>query len=142
MSRRQVKLLRIGKRLIDRCPERVELEGRAPPQMNQDTGQNGAIPVFRVSVYARTAKAVNYRHRGGSTTVDFRGTLLMPAVEGHAKIDGKVGRLEVSANLTHMQPARSLGGQYLTYVLWAITPEGRTVNLGEILPDENGKEKN
>jgi hypothetical protein len=113
----------------------------APPQMNQDTGQNSDIPLFRVSVYARTAKAVNYRHRGGSTTVGFRGTELMPAVEGHAKIDGKVGRLQVSAELAHMQPARSLGGQDLTYVLWAITPEGRAVNLGEILPGENGKDK-
>jgi hypothetical protein len=100
-------------------PAQVPANGQdaAPPQMNQDTGQNSDIPLFRVSVYARTAKAVNYRHRGGSTTVDFRGTELMPAVEGHAKIDGKVGRLQVSAELTHMQPARSLGGQYLTYVL-------------------------
>jgi outer membrane protein OmpA-like peptidoglycan-associated protein len=124
-------------------PAQVPANGQdaAPTQMNQDTGQNDDIPVFRVSVYGRTAKAVNYRHRGGSTTVDFRGTELMPAIEGHAKIDGKVGRLQVSAELTHMQPATSLGAQYLTYVLWAITPEGRAVNLGEILPGENGREK-
>jgi outer membrane protein OmpA-like peptidoglycan-associated protein len=111
----------------------------APQQMNQNTGQD--IPVFRVSVFARTTKAVNYRHRGGSTTVDFRGTDLMPAVGGHAKVDGKAGRLAISAELTHLQPASSFGGQYLTYVLWAITPEGRAVNLGEILPSEGGKSK-
>jgi outer membrane protein OmpA-like peptidoglycan-associated protein len=113
----------------------------APQQMNQHTGQNDQMPVFRVNVYARTTKAVNYRHRGGSTTVDFRGTELMPQVGGHAKIDGKAGRLAISAELTHLLPATSFGGQYLTYVLWAITPEGRAVNLGEVLPGENGKDK-
>jgi outer membrane protein OmpA-like peptidoglycan-associated protein len=107
--------------------------------MNQNTGQD--IPVFRVNVFARTTKAVNYRHRGGSTMVDFRGTDLMPAVSGHAKVDGKAGRLAISAELTHLQPAKSLGGQFLTYVLWAITPEGRAVNLGEILPSDEGKDK-
>jgi outer membrane protein OmpA-like peptidoglycan-associated protein len=113
----------------------------APQQMNQNTGQNNEMPVFRVSVYGRTTKAVNYRNLGGSTNVDFRGTDLMPAVSGHAKIDGKVGRLNISVELTHLQPAASLGGQYLTYVLWAITPEGRAVNLGEVLPGGNGKDK-
>ena len=97
--------------------------------------------MFRVNVFARTTKAVNYRHRGGSTIVDFRGTDLMPAVGGHAKVDGKAGRLAISVELTHLQPATSFGGQYLTYVLWAITPEGRAVNLGEILPSEGGKDK-
>ena len=104
-------------------------------------GQNDQMPIFRVQVYARTTKAVNYRNRGGSTTVDFRGTDLMPNVAGHAKVDGKAGHLAISAELTHMQPASSFGGQYLTYVLWAITPEGRAVNLGEVLPGDNGKDK-
>jgi outer membrane protein OmpA-like peptidoglycan-associated protein len=113
----------------------------APQQMNQQTGQNDQMPIFRVHVYARTTKAVNYRHRGGSTTVDFRGTELMPQIEGHAKVDGKAGRLAINVELTHMQPATSFGGQFLTYVLWAITPEGRAVNLGEVLPGENGKDK-
>jgi outer membrane protein OmpA-like peptidoglycan-associated protein len=113
----------------------------APQDMNQNTGQNDQMPVFRVNVYARTTRAVNYRHRGGSTTVDFRGTELMPEVGGHAKVDGKAGRLAIGVELTHMQPASHFGGQYLTYVLWAITPEGRAVNLGEVLPGDNGKDK-
>jgi outer membrane protein OmpA-like peptidoglycan-associated protein len=113
----------------------------APQQMNQNTGQNDQMPIFRVNVYGRTTKAVNYRHRGGSTTVDFRGTDLMPQVDGRAKVEGKAGRLAISAELTHMQPASSFGGQYLTYVLWAVTPEGRAVNLGEVLPGDNGKDK-
>ena len=113
----------------------------APKNMNQQTGQNDALPVFRVRVDARTTKAVNYRNRGGSTTVDFRGTDLMPAVGGHAKVDGKAGRLAISAEFTHLAPANGFGGQFLTYVLWAITPEGRAVNLGEVLPGDNGKDK-
>ena len=107
-----------------------------PPVENMDQR-----PVFRVTVYARTTKAVNYRHRGGSTIVDFRGTDLMPEVGGHAKVDGKVGRLAISAELTHLQPPGKFGGQYLTYVLWAITPEGRAANLGEIVPNSVGKSK-
>jgi outer membrane protein OmpA-like peptidoglycan-associated protein len=98
-------------------------------------------PVFRVKVVSRTTKAVNYRHRGGSTTVDMKGTSLMPEVTGRAKVDGKEGRLAVSVDVQHLSPARKFGGQYLTYVLWAITTEGRAVNLGEIVPDNSGKSK-
>lgn len=114
---------------------------QSPSEQEPSPPPNDRVSVFRVNVLARTTKAVNYRHRGGSTTVDFRGTDLMPGVGGHAKVDGKVGRLAISAELTHLQPARRYGGQYLTYVLWAITPEGRAVNLGEVLPGENGKSK-
>ena len=114
----------------------------APQEMNQQAAQQkDQLPVFRVNVFARTTKAVNYRHRGGSTTVDLRGTDVMPEVGGHAKVDGKAGRLAISVELTHMQPVNKFGGQYLTYVLWAVTPEGRAVNLGEVLPGENGKNK-
>ena len=92
-------------------------------------------PVFRVNVIARTTKAVNYRHRGGSTTVDFKGTSLMPQAGGRAKVDSKEGRLQINAEFSHLQPAGKFGAQYLTYVLWAITPEGRSVNLGEVVPN-------
>jgi outer membrane protein OmpA-like peptidoglycan-associated protein len=92
-------------------------------------------------VYARSARAVNYRNRGGSTSVDFKGTSLMPSIAGHAKVDGKAGRLVIDAELNHMDPAQRVGNQYLTYVLWAVTPEGRAVNLGEVLPGGNGKDK-
>jgi outer membrane protein OmpA-like peptidoglycan-associated protein len=106
-----------------------------------EVDQNSQMPVFRVNVYARSAKAVNYRNRGGSTTVDFRGTDLMPAITGHAKVDGKAGRLVIDAELSHMDSPQTVGKQYLTYVLWAVTPEGRAMNLGEVLPNGNGKDK-
>ncbi|HLV87821.1 MAG TPA: OmpA family protein [Candidatus Sulfotelmatobacter sp.] len=103
--------------------------------------RNSQMPVFRVNVYERTARAVNYRNRGGSTAVDFKGTDLMPEISGRAKVEGKAGRLVIDAELNHMEPPTRLGGQYLTYVLWAITPEGRAVNLGEVLPNGNEKDK-
>ena len=96
-------------------------------------------PVFRVNVVSRTTKAVNYRHRGGSTTVDMKGTSLMPEVTGKAKVDSKNGRLQVNVDLSKLGPASRVGPQFLTYVLWAITPEGRAQNLGEIVPDTYGK---
>ncbi len=112
----------------------------APLAVDQNTGQND-MPVFRVTVSERTTKAVNYRNRGGSTMVDFRGTDLLPNVDGHAKIDSKNGRMTVNVELKHMPQASLFGGQFLTYVLWAITPEGRAVNLGEVVPRDNGKDK-
>ncbi|MGB0005914.1 MAG: OmpA family protein [Candidatus Sulfotelmatobacter sp.] len=115
-------------------------QDQAPQEMNQNTGQND-MPVFRVTVTERTTKAVNYRNRGGSTEVDFRGTDLMPQVTGHAKVEGKGGRLTIDAEFAHLQPVKMFGGQYLTYVLWAITPDGRAVNLGEVVPGGNGKDK-
>ena len=111
-------------------------------RQNVDTERNAQMPVFRVNVYARSAKAVNYRNRGGSTSLDMKGTDLEPQITGRAKVDGKAGRLAIDVDLDHMErPNTKFGGQYLTYVLWAVTPEGRAVNLGEVLPNGNGKDK-
>jgi outer membrane protein OmpA-like peptidoglycan-associated protein len=110
-------------------------------QPNQQVEPMDKMPLFHVNVVARSTKAVNYRHRGGSTTVDLRGTTRMPEAGGRAKVDGKAGRLAINAEVTKLAPATSFGGQYLTYVLWAITPEGRAVNLGEIVPGDDGKNK-
>lgn len=96
-------------------------------------------PVYRVNVVSRTTKAVNYRDRKGETKVDFRGTDLMPRAKGEAKIDPKPGRLAIEASLEGMRPARTFGPEYLTYVLWAITPEGRANNLGELFVSDDGK---
>jgi outer membrane protein OmpA-like peptidoglycan-associated protein len=93
----------------------------------------GAPPIYRISVTARTAKAVSYQHRSGATKVDFRGTDLLPGSRGEAKVESKQGRIEIEVEFDGLQPAGKNGAEYLTYVLWAITPEGRTANLGEVL---------
>src|SRR6201998_1958064 len=71
-----------------------------------------------------------------------KGTSLEPEISGKAKVDGKAGRLAIDVELNHMQrPNLKFGGQYLPYALWAVTPECRAVNLGEVLPENNGKDK-
>src|ERR1039458_8039146 len=90
-------------------------------------------PVYRVTVTARTAKAISYQHRSGSTKIYFRGTELLPGASGQAKVEGKQGRMQIEVEFDGLQPATRNGAEYLTYVLWAVTPEGRTANLGEVL---------
>ena len=90
-------------------------------------------PIYRVSVTARTAKAISYQHRSGATKIDFRGTELLPGARGEAKVESKQGRIEIEVEFDGLQPATRNGAEYLTYVLWAVTPEGRTANLGEVL---------
>ncbi len=93
----------------------------------------GSQPIFRVSVTDRTAKAINYKHRSGATKINFRGTDLLPGSRGEAKVESKQGYIEIEVEFDDLKPATKNGAEYLTYVLWAITPEGRTSNLGEIL---------
>jgi outer membrane protein OmpA-like peptidoglycan-associated protein len=93
----------------------------------------GTTPIYRVSVTARTAKAINYRHRSGATKIDFRGTDLLVGSRGEAKVESKQGYIEIEVEFDGLQPASKNGAEYLTYVLWAVTPEGRTSNLGEVL---------
>ena len=93
----------------------------------------GAMPIYRITVVERTTKAVNYNHRGGATKIDFRGTPLLPKAHGEAKVESKQGYIEIEVEFRDLQPATAYGPEYLTYVMWAITPEGRTTNLGEVL---------
>lgn len=103
--------------------------------------QDEKVPVYRVTVVERTTQAVDYRDRGGTTQVDFKGTALMPEVGGNAKVTGHTGRLAIDATLHHLAPPRGFGPEYLTYVLWAITPEGRPLNMGEIRPNDDGNSR-
>src|SRR5690349_14757261 len=82
-------------------------------------------PIYRVTVVSRTAQAVNYRHRSGATKINFAGTALMPTARGEAKVESKSGYIEIEVEFDKMNPAQKYGPEYLTYVLWAITPEGR-----------------
>jgi len=89
----------------------------------------------------RTVKAVKYEHRSGSTMIDFAGTDLMSGAKGEARVDSHRGAMEVKAEFWSMQKPTSFGPEYLTYVLWAISPEGRPVNLGEVLIGGNDRSK-
>lgn len=98
-------------------------------------------PTFRVTVVSRSVQAVNYKHRSGASKVDFAGTALMPGANGQAKVESKKGYIEIEVEFGNLQNPTTFGNEYLTYVLWAISPEGRAVNLGEILVGDNHRSK-
>jgi outer membrane protein OmpA-like peptidoglycan-associated protein len=87
----------------------------------------------RFSTVSRTTKAVNYRRAGGSTKILFSGTELMPSASGEAKVESKSTRMEIDAKFDNFEEATKFGLEYLTYVLWAVSPQGRAANLGEVV---------
>jgi outer membrane protein OmpA-like peptidoglycan-associated protein len=101
----------------------------------------GTASTYRVVVISRSVQAVNYQHRGGASNVDFAGTDLLPLANGNAKVRSKRGTMEVEAEFGNLQNPTTFGSEYLTYVLWAISPEGRPVNLGEVLVGDNNRSK-
>jgi outer membrane protein OmpA-like peptidoglycan-associated protein len=111
---------------------------QAPNPVQQSTENTarmaaGATPIYRVTVVARTTTAINYNHRSGSTKIDFRGTSLLPEARGEANVESKQGVIKIDARMEKLQPASKFGPEYLTYVMWAVTPEGRATNIGEVL---------
>lgn len=102
---------------------------------DQQAPQNQSSPLYRVTVMAQTTKAINYRHLNGATRIDFRGTVLLPLAHGEANVEVKRGAIRIQAKFDKLQPATRFGAEYLTYVLWAVSPEGRADNLGEVLLD-------
>ncbi len=104
------------------------------PQNGQPQGQTDAgIPIYKISVVARDIPAINYFHRSGATKIGFEGTPLLPLAKGTAEVNSLNGRTEIKAHFEGLGPANGFGVEYLTYVLWAISPEGRPINLGEVL---------
>src|ERR1700719_3932769 len=100
-----------------------------------------STPTFRVVVISRSVQAVNYKHRSGSSKLDFAGTTLMPSANGVAEVNGHRGSIVIQAEFGDLQKPTTFGNEYLTYVLWAISPEGRAVNLGEVLVGDNHRSK-
>jgi len=113
-----------------------------PTQMTPQAGPppmaNGTVPIFRVNVVARTTPAINYHHRQGTTYVDLRGTALMPEAKGKIKVDSNTGATKMHLDVEKLAPALTFGPEYLTYVAWAITPEGNAKNIGELVRKGNG----
>ena len=111
------------------------------PQTILEVEPLSPTPTFRVNVVSREVRAVNYQHRSGATKVDFLGTSLMPQAKGEAKVESKKGYIEIEVEFQDLQNPTTFGNEYLTYILWAVSPEGRAMNLGEVLVGDNHRSK-
>jgi len=114
-------------------------QAQSQTQVPADSGN--PTPRYRINVVSRTTRAVSYRHRSGATKVNFQGTDLMPGAAGEAKVESKRGTLAIEAEFSGLDRPTSFGNEYLTYVLWAISPEGRPANIGEVLVGDNHRSK-
>jgi outer membrane protein OmpA-like peptidoglycan-associated protein len=115
------------------APALAQAAAPTPPSAQEQQPGKQSTPLYRVTVVAKTTKAINYGHLSGPTEIDFRGTVLLPFSHGHAKVEGKRGAIRVQAQFDKLEPANRFGPEFLTYVLWAVSPEGRADNLGEVL---------
>jgi hypothetical protein len=107
--------------------------------LGQQPEPNRSVPIYHVTVVQRSLQAVNFERHSGPTEIDLKGTVLLPQVEGKATVEVKNGYTRIDLNLKHLSPPTQFGSEFLTYVLWAITPAGRAINLGEVIP--NGSDK-
>ena len=101
--------------------------------------EEAATPTYKISIALGKTKAFSYKYNAGTVSAGFRGTILLPQAEGQAKVKSREGRSTIYATFEHLQPASRFGPEYMTYVLWAITPAGRATNLGEVLVKPSGK---
>jgi len=119
----------------------VSAFAQAGPQESIALVPIGSMPTYVVNETSRTVEAVDYQHRSGATDVDLAGTALLPSANGKAKVRSKRGTMEVEADFGNLQSPTTFGTEYLTYVLWAISPDGHAVNLGEVLIGGNDRSK-
>lgn len=112
----------------------------ASPAVGQEAARKkDVVPIYKVTVVQRSVKAISYEYRAGPTKIDFRGTVLLPKGKGEATVESRRGRTEMDAKFENMTSPARYGTEYLTYTLWAITPEGAAHNLGEIVPNGSNK---
>jgi hypothetical protein len=101
--------------------------------------KDSSVPIYHVTVVQRTLEAVNFQRHSGPTNIDMKGTVLLPKIEGKATVEVKNGYTRIDLELKNLSAPTQFGSEFLTYVLWAITPAGRAINLGEVIP--NGSDK-
>jgi len=115
----------------------------ANPTQSTDRGNSpgGPNPIFKVEVVSRSIQAVSYRNRSGWTKIDFQGTSLAPQSKGTAEVNSRLGHMEIKLDVKKLPAPTNFGPEFLTYVLWAITPDGHSANLGEVVLDDDGNFK-
>ncbi len=108
---------------------------------NRGNSPGGPNPIFKVEVVSRSIQAVSYRNRSGWTKIDFQGTSLAPQAKGTADVNSRLGHMEIKLDVKKLPSPTNFGPEFLTYVLWAITPDGHSANLGEVVLDDDGNFK-
>ena len=113
----------------------LEAQTAVPPA----SAPNQGVPIYSLTVVQRALQAVNFERHSGPTDIDLKGTVRMPKAEGKATVEVKNGYTKIDLNLKRLTPPTQFGTEFLTYILWAITPDGNSVNLGEVIA--NGSDK-
>jgi outer membrane protein OmpA-like peptidoglycan-associated protein len=113
-----------------------------PSQIPAQAVAPGTVPLYRVVVVQGSAKAINYRSLTHSATIDLMGTVLVANAKGSAHLSSDNGNIEIKVKVKNLPPPSSFGGEFMTYVVWGISPEGRATNLGELVTEHgHGKVK-
>jgi outer membrane protein OmpA-like peptidoglycan-associated protein len=137
--RTSVKKYSFGIFFVFVCAAVVAAAQAPSPAASAPTTAGAATPAADAPANAapvsRTTKAVHYRLQGGSARVDFHGTDLLQSASGEARVEGKKTNFQIEAKFQNVEDATKFGLEYLTYVLWAVSPQGRPVNLGEVTLD-------
>jgi Domain of unknown function (DUF4398) len=110
---------------------------QAPPAPQPPS--KDSVPIYSITVVRRALDAVNFQRHSGPTNIDMKGTVLLPKAEGRASVEVKNGYTKIDLNLKKVDPPTRFGREFLTYVLWAITPEGKAINLGQVIPGGSDK---
>src|SRR3954465_4393261 len=108
-----------------------------PPASGQS--HSDSVPIYRITVVQRALQAVNFERHSGPTEIDLKGTVLLPKAEGKATVEVKNGYTKIDLGIRKLSAPTQFGTEFLTYVLWAISPDGRATNLGEVMA--NGSDK-
>src|SRR3954451_16473528 len=128
--------------LLLAAPALIPAQEANPTQSDQrGNSPGGPNPIFKVEVVSRSIQAVSYRNRSGWTKIDFQGTSLAPQSKGTAEVNSRIGHMEIKLEVKKLPAPTNFGPEFLTYVLWAITPDGHSANLGEVVLDNDGNFK-
>jgi len=90
---------------------------------------------------SKSVPAIGYEIGAGATKINLTATSVAPQASGEAKVEAKKSGTSVEVKLKGMPQPTTLGPELLTYVLWAVTPDGGARNLGEIPINEDGEGK-
>jgi hypothetical protein len=111
----------------------VVLPSQEPPVQQPPPPADRSVPIYNVTVVQRALQAVNFERHAGPTDIDLKGTVLLPKAEGKATVEVKNGYTKIDLNIRRLTAPTQFGTEFLTYVLWAISPDGRATNLGEVI---------